>query len=54
MNESWKKVVSAIIWLVSFFILLFFYTNFKMIESIKKSPVNTVKTFKKIKDVLRM
>lgn len=55
MNESWKKVVSAIIWAVAFFILLFFYSNFKVIESIKNESRKLGDSFfTKIKDLLRM
>jgi len=55
MNENWKKIISALMWVTSFFILLLFYTNFKTIESIKKeSRKHGENIFKRIKDVLRM
>ena len=35
MNESWKKILSLIIWIVALFILIFFFTDFKIIKDIK-------------------
>jgi hypothetical protein len=35
MNESWKKILSALIWLFDLIILIFFFTDFKIIETIK-------------------
>lgn len=50
MNESWKKVLSLVLWVVDFLFILFFYTDFKVIDDIKTKFTSTLgKLSKRIK-----
>ncbi len=50
MNESWKKILSGIIWIIDLLILIFVFTNFEVVEKIKTKfkdfSINVLKKFK--------
>ncbi len=50
MNESWKKIASLVIWIVTLLILLLMFTTFKFVENFKK---NTLNLFKKVVSLIK-
>ncbi len=42
-NEPWKKIVSLVILAIDLFVLLLFFTEFKVIENFKTNSLNRFK-----------
>ncbi|MCE5214471.1 MAG: hypothetical protein LLF83_07120 [Methanobacterium sp.] len=53
MNETWKKVLSVIIWIIDLLFLIFVFTDFEMVDKIKdkfkRFSVKILKSLKLIK-----